>query len=75
MHVPHLLDWPTTEAESVELQNALASRVDVSRPLAAFELVAGCDIAYHLTDPILFAAVVVVRVGPHRYRDADRNSR
>jgi deoxyribonuclease V len=62
MDIPHLHDWPTTEAEAVELQHALAGRVDVSRPLGAFELVAGCDIAYHLTEPVLFAAVVVVRV-------------
>ena len=62
MDIPHLHDWPTTEAEAVELQNVLAGRVDVSRPLDSFDLVAGCDIAYHLTEPVLFAAVAVVRV-------------
>jgi deoxyribonuclease V len=61
MHVPHLHDWPTTEAEAVALQNALATRVDTSAPLDRFELIAGCDIAYHLTEPRLFAAVVVLR--------------
>jgi len=62
MDVPHLHDWPATEAEAVELQTALAARVDVSRPVDHFEFVAGCDVAYHLTEPVLFAAVVVVRV-------------
>ena len=62
MHIPHLHDWPTTETEAVELQNALAARIDVSPALRSFDLVAGCDIAYHLTDPILYAAVAVVRV-------------
>jgi deoxyribonuclease V len=62
MNIPHLHDWPATEAEAVELQDALAARVDVSRPLEGFDLVAGCDIAYHLTEPVLFAAAVVVRV-------------
>jgi deoxyribonuclease V len=62
MDIPHLHDWPTTEAEAVALQNALAPRVDVSRPLERFEYVAGCDLAYHLTEPVAFAAVVVVRV-------------
>ena len=63
MHFPHLHDWPTTEAEAIaSSRSALAGRVDVSQPLDAFEFVAGCDIAYHLTEPILFAAVVVVRV-------------
>ena len=61
MNVAHLHDWPSTAEEAVELQNALAGRVDVSRRLGSFELVAGCDIAYHLTDPVLYAAVVLVR--------------
>lgn len=61
MELKQLHDWPATEAEAVELQNALASRVDVSPALTTFDLVAGCDIAYHLTEPVLFAAVVVVR--------------
>lgn len=63
MNIPHLHDWPTTEAEALSIQNTLAPRVDVSRPLERFEFVAGCDIAYHITEPVLFAAVVVVRVG------------
>lgn len=62
MHTTQLHDWPTTEAEAVELQNALAPRVNTSVPLASFDRVAGCDLAYHLTEPILFAAVAVVRV-------------
>lgn len=62
MHIPHLHDWPTTEDAAVAIQNALAGRVDTSAPLTDFELIAGCDIAYHLTEPRLFAAVVVLRV-------------
>ena len=61
MHIPHLHDWPATEAEAVALQNALAARVDTSTRLASFDLIAGCDIAYHLTEPRLFAAVVVLK--------------
>jgi deoxyribonuclease V len=61
MHIPDLHDWPETEAAAIELQESLASRVVVSTPLSGFELVAGCDIAYHLSKPILYAAVVVVR--------------
>lgn len=63
MHIPHLHDWPATEAEAVALQNSLASRVDTSAPFSGFELIAGCDIAYHLTEPRLFAAVVVLKAG------------
>jgi len=61
MDVPHLHDWPATAKEVVELQRALAARVDVSRPLDSFELVAGCDAAYHPDEPVLYAAVVLVR--------------
>jgi len=63
MHVPYLHDWPATEAEAVALQHALAARVDISAPPPGpIEFVAGCDIAYHLTDARLFAAVVVLKV-------------
>lgn len=62
MDIPHLHDWPKTEAGAVALQESLAGRVDVSRPLTSFETVAGCDVAYHITEPVLFAAVVVVGV-------------
>src|SRR5262245_9292442 len=61
MHVPHLHDWPQTEAEAVALQSALAARVDTSVPFGSFELIAAADIAYHLTEPRLFAAVVVLK--------------
>ena len=62
MHVPHLHDWPATEGEAVALQNTLRARVDTSAPLPGpVKLIAGCDIAYHLTEPRLFAAVVVLR--------------
>ncbi|MDB5307213.1 MAG: nfi [Gemmataceae bacterium] len=61
MDIPRLHDWPTTPAEAIELQRQLASRVDVSTPLRSFELVAGCDIAYHTEQPFLFAAVALLR--------------
>jgi deoxyribonuclease V len=62
MDISHLHDWPTTEADALQLQDTLAACVDVSRSLERFELVAGCDVAYHLTQPRLFAAVAVVQV-------------
>jgi deoxyribonuclease V len=61
MILPHLHDWPTTKDEALAIQTALSGRVDTSVPSGAFELIAGCDIAYHLTEPRLFAAVVVLR--------------
>src|SRR5262245_27305764 len=61
MNLQHVHDWPATEAEAVAIQTALAGRVDTSAALTAGEFVAGCDIAYHLTEPRLFAAVVVLK--------------
>ncbi|MBP3957935.1 deoxyribonuclease V [Gemmata sp. G18] len=61
MQFPPLHEWPTTEEAAVALQNELAARVDTSAPVGAIELIAGCDIAYHLTEPRLFAAVVVLK--------------
>jgi deoxyribonuclease V len=61
MDIPRLHDWPDHPAEAVELQRRLADRVDVATPLDSFELVAGCDIAYHREAPVLFAAAVVLR--------------
>jgi deoxyribonuclease V len=60
MHIPHLHDWPTTEEQAVALQNTLAARVDTCCAFGAFDLIAGCDIAYHLSEPRLFAAVIVL---------------
>lgn len=63
MHVSHLHDWPGDEGAAVALQTELAGRVDTSARLGHFDFVAGCDIAYHLTEPRLFAAVCVLRAG------------
>jgi deoxyribonuclease V len=57
-----LHEWPATEADAVALQHELAARVDTSAaPAKPIEYVAGADIAYHLTEPKVFAAVVVLR--------------
>ena len=62
-HLTHTLhDWNLTPKEAVALQRQLAGRVDVHQPLKSFELVAGCDISYNRRSPILYAAIVVIRV-------------
>ncbi len=48
MLIPHLHDWPTTEADALALQLKLASRVDVSVPLGPIRTLAGCDLAYDI---------------------------
>lgn len=61
MNIRHLHDWPSTADEAIELQGQLAGQVDTTSPLRSFDLIAGCDIAYHTESPLLFAAVVLLR--------------
>jgi deoxyribonuclease V len=60
MNIPHLHDWPTTEADAVLLQQQLAGCLDVRSPLGPIPRIAGCDIAYSNTTDDLMATVVVL---------------
>lgn len=60
--ITKLHDWNLTPDEAVALQSELAARVDASTPLGEVNLIAGCDIAYDRVAPVLYAAVVVVRM-------------
>ncbi len=60
--ITKLHDWPLTPDDAIALQRELAARVDVSAPPGEIKLIAGCDIAYDRIAPVLYAAVVVVRV-------------
>jgi deoxyribonuclease V len=60
MDIPHLHDWPTTAADALALQFALARRVDLSPLSTSVRTLAGCDIAYDTASPKLVAAVVVL---------------
>jgi deoxyribonuclease V len=62
MKIHPLHSWDVTTAEAVTLQRELASRVDVSVPLDRYELIAGADVSYDRYSPVVFAAVVVLRV-------------
>lgn len=60
MNIPHLHDWPATEADALAIQQQLVGRVDVSPPLGPIRTLAGCDLAYDTASPRLVAAVVVL---------------
>jgi deoxyribonuclease V len=62
MNIAPLHDWSLTPAEAISLQRELASRVDTRTPLTQCDLVAGVDASYNRFSPILYAAVVVVRL-------------
>src|SRR3954447_6090497 len=61
MEFAPLHSWDVTPAQARELQQSLASRVDVSRPLGPWETVAAADVSYNKFSEWLYAAVVVVR--------------
>jgi deoxyribonuclease V len=56
-----LHSWELTTTEARDLQQRLASRVDVTRPLPPWTLVAAADVSYSKFEPWLCAAVVVMR--------------
>jgi deoxyribonuclease V len=53
--------WDLSEREAVALQRELASQVNVSAPLADWELVAGADVSFNRDDPTIYASVIVIR--------------
>src|SRR4051812_49395715 len=61
MKLPKLHRWDLTPAEAIALQNELAGRLDVSRPLDRAELVAGADVSYNRFSDVICASVVVWR--------------
>jgi deoxyribonuclease V len=56
-----LHSWELTPKEAISLQKTLAGRVDTSRPIERFDLVAGADCSYNRFSPWFYAVVVVWR--------------
>src|SRR5262249_52326105 len=61
MRVEKLHSWDLTTSEARDLQAQLASEVDVTSTLPAWNLVAAADVSYSKFEPWLCAAVVVMR--------------
>lgn len=62
MKIAKLHRWDVTPKEAVQMQRALAERIDVRRPLTRCEYVAGADISYNRFSPTMHASVIVYRV-------------
>jgi deoxyribonuclease V len=62
MKIHPLHSWNVTIPQATELQRELAATVDVRPPLKHCELIAGADISYNRFSPIMYAAVVVLRM-------------
>jgi deoxyribonuclease V len=57
-----LHEWSLTPREAVELQKRLRERVRVAPLRKKIETVAGADISFNKFDPVVYAAVVVLRL-------------
>jgi len=57
-----LHEWSLTPREAVELQKRLRERVRVAPLKKKIETVAGADISFNKFDPVVYAAVVVLRL-------------
>src|SRR5918998_6633906 len=57
-----LHEWDVTPREAVELQKSLRERVRVTPLAKKIETVAGADISFNKFDPVVYAAVVVLRL-------------
>src|SRR3954447_16317028 len=63
MTIPPLHSWDLLPAEARALQKELAGSVDTTTPLGRWDTVAAADVSFNKFDPVLYAAVVVVRAG------------
>ncbi len=62
MKIHPLHSWNVTLPEATKLQRELAARLDVRPPLKKCDLIAGADISYNRSSPVMYAAVVVLRM-------------
>lgn len=62
MKIHPLHSWNVTIPQATELQRELAAKVDVRPPLKRCDLIAGADISYNRFSPIMYAAVIVLRM-------------
>lgn len=62
MHIRRLHSWKVTPKEAVVLQRQFAGRLDTSRRLGRWKLIAGADISYNRFSRHVYVAVVVLRM-------------
>lgn len=63
MKIDSLHAWNLTPTEAVALQRRLAGRVQCGPALDDVDLVAGADISYSRSSKVIYAGVVVIRLG------------
>jgi deoxyribonuclease V len=53
--------WTMTQTEAVALQRQLASQIDTTPPVTAYDTIAGADVSYNRFSDVFYAVVVVLR--------------
>lgn len=62
MNIARLHPWNVSPTRAVRIQLALRARLDVKAYRGPIETVAGVDVSYDLRSPMVYAAVVVMRL-------------
>ena len=62
-HYEQLHDWALTPREAVELQKSLRERVRITPLARRVETIAGADISFNKFSPVVYAGLVVLRIG------------
>ena len=65
MKVRKLHPWDVSPAEAIRIQKALRRRLDLGEARRPTETVAGVDVSYDTRTPMVYAAVVVMRLDDH----------
>lgn len=66
MNVRRLHTWNVSPAEAIRIQQTLRRRLDVAAYRGPIETVAGVDVSYDKGSPLVYAAVVVMRLRDRR---------
>jgi deoxyribonuclease V len=65
MKTRRLHRWDVSPAEAIRIQEALRRRLDFREPRRPTETVAGVDVSYDTRAPMVYAAVVLMRLHDH----------
>jgi deoxyribonuclease V len=62
MKIARLHPWKVSPAQAIRIQLALRARLDVRAYRGPIETVAGVDVSYDMRSPLVYAAVIVIRL-------------
>jgi deoxyribonuclease V len=62
MKIARLHPWKVSPAQAIRIQQALRARLDARAYRGPIETVAGVDVSYDMRSPLVYAAVIVMRL-------------